>query len=91
MILDKVVPNVPLPDNIRLIGPNWLDLDDMIWPQLILGHFLRVSTRLNRLFLTLGFPSNHEKITIWQGFDIMVATLIVANVVPFPFHLTIPR
>ena len=74
MILDEVVPNVPFPNDVCITSSDRLNLDNVVWPQLILAQLIGVAPCLNRFFLTLCLPCNHQEITVWQRLDIVMTS-----------------
>ena len=64
MVLDEVVPEVPLPDDLGLGLPLWLHLDDRVRPDALLSKGRGVAPRLNSLLIGLVLPRDHEHVAV---------------------------
>ena len=95
IILDKVVPCMPFPNNVRLIVFQWLDFDNEIRPHIgvtawCIACYGGVSSRLESLFLCLVFPCDGENVSVWHRFDIVVCDVRRRGKLPRPFRSSIP-
>ena len=77
VVLDQVVPSVPLPHDLSVIATHWFDLDDSIGPHIVLAAgrvacYGWVSSRLEGFLFRSFLPSDQQNVPIWHGFDVMV-------------------
>ena len=95
VILNQMVPSMPLPNDVRAVGTHRLHLDDVVRPNVVLtpGGItgdLGVTSRLQRFLLCSLFPGDHEDVAVWHRFDVMVRDVQIAVVRPRPFQRTVP-
>ncbi len=96
VILDQVVPSVPLPYNFSIIGPHRFDLNDVVGPNVVLpaGGVAGnggVSPCLQGFCLCFVLPSDHEDVAVRHGLDVMMGNVLLAVVGPRPLQGAIPR
>ena len=64
VILNQMVPDVPLPYDIGLVCSDGLDLYDLVGPKGVLAHLVGIASCLMGFRFTLEVPRNHQKIPI---------------------------
>ena len=91
VILDEMIPHVPLPHDARIVGPSRLDLDDFVRPDPGLRGQVRPPAHAVRFLRTLGLPRDGENVPIRQWLDVMMEQMICRREFPIPQKFSVPR
>jgi hypothetical protein len=88
--LHQVVPDVPLPDDLRAPGTNRLDLQDPLGHEPLLGRRVGPATRGDRLLAGLRFPGEGEHVPVGKGSDVVVEDARLVAQLPLPDEVPLP-
>ena len=89
-LLDYVIPKVPLPDDLGIVIPFGLKLDDPIGPESGFGNFLGVPASCNCLLDGLRFPGDNEDVAVRFDGKVVMWTVLLAYKVKFPDDVAVP-
>ena len=90
VVLDQVVPSLPLPDDVAGGGPGGLDFDDAVGPQLAVAKQRGVAARGDGLGLALHLPGDQQDVSIGQDLDVVVLEMRGAGVFVRPGDVSVP-
>ena len=91
VVLDEMIPHVPLPDDAAAVGPLRFDLDDLVRPQPGLRRQVGPAARAVGFLGALGLPRDGENVPIRQWLDVMMEQMICRREFPIPQKFSVPR
>ena len=96
IVLNQMIPRIPLPHNVCLIIGEWFDFDNLVGPD-VAATAWRIACNgwipASLCCFCLGFilPCNRQNISIWHWFNIVMSDGIHRRVFPRPFSRSVPR
>jgi hypothetical protein len=79
IILDEMIPHVPLPHDASIVGPSRFDLDDVVGPNPGLRCQVWPPSHAIGFFRALGLPRNGENVPVRERLDVVVQKVMLVR------------
>ena len=90
VILDQVIPKVPLPNDLSASRAIGLNFDHVIRPDFVVLDQLRIAPGGDRLFGGFQLPGDHENVAIREYFEIVVQAMVFVGILKIPEQVSFP-